>query len=103
MPLAQANGEALTTTPQKPQYMYKRDFHSAMRFVTPDHILSLVTGSLCACADPGVSLHSQNVNHFIMKSLTGWLLHPSIPPNANAAVADVGCGTAYALHLLTLL
>lgn len=48
------------------EYIFRRDYKSAVR---------------------------QNFNHWIHKELAGYLLHPSVNPSADAAIADIGCGT----------
>jgi hypothetical protein len=60
----------------------------------------------CACFDAvrlptavdtklrGLIYHSLNFNHFWMKGLAGYLLHPKIPTDqAELRVADLGAGT----------
>ena len=42
-----------------------------------------------------------NLQHYIWKEESGYLLHPSIPTDQeNLSVADVGTGTGYGVHFL---
>ena len=40
--------------------------------------------------------HRLNLQHYLWKDQTGYLLHPSIPlSNPNIKIADIGTGTGY--------
>jgi hypothetical protein len=44
-----------------------------------------------------LTYHSLNFNHFWMKGLAGYLLHPKIPTDQDGLrIADLGAGTGYA-------
>ncbi|MCJ1429188.1 hypothetical protein MMC29_007101, partial [Sticta canariensis] len=51
---------------EKPRYAFNRDFRSSFRL---------------------------NHNHWLVKQLCGYLLHPTIPYDSNVRIADIGTGT----------
>ena len=41
-----------------------------------------------------LTLSSLNLNHWITKGLTGYLVHPTVKYPDDAVIADIGTGTA---------
>ncbi|TGO48570.1 hypothetical protein BOTNAR_0468g00040 [Botryotinia narcissicola] len=77
------------------EYIFKRDYKSSMRWNFPfggTELMKLMDNC------------SLNYNHFLIKEVCGYLVHPSIPTNqTDLRIADVATGTGLELCLLTKL
>ena len=75
-------------------YIFNRDYRSSVRYGFCFFPLIFEYPEMSEVQRSQLTHNSLNLNHWITKGLTGYLLHPKVAYPENAVIADIGTGTA---------
>ena len=78
----------MATKDEQQAYIFKRGYKSSMRSTFP-----------MFCETRKLTVDRLNYNHWLMRIICGYLIHPEIQYNKDGVcIADIGTGTGYHIH-----